>query len=61
MQLAILCKDGSSVSTSVSAVPMYSGDLLEEVRVSLLDLTEREEAMRVLEDAKSLAEEASQY
>ncbi|MEH6593511.1 MAG: response regulator, partial [Halioglobus sp.] len=60
LQLAIQRKNGSDVYTSASAVPMYSKDTLEEVRVSLLDLTQREEAMRLLEGAKHLAEEANQ-
>jgi PAS domain S-box-containing protein len=61
LPLTIKRKNGSAVLTSAAAVPMYSDDQsLEEVRISLLDLTEREEAMRVLEDAKHLAEEANQ-
>lgn len=59
VQLAIQRKDQSAVFTSVSAVPMFNNDKLEEVRVSLLDFTERAEAMRLLEGAKHLAEEAN--
>jgi PAS domain S-box-containing protein len=59
LRLAILRNDGSAVFTSVSAAPMFNGDQLEEIRISLLDLTEREEAMRLLEGAKLLAEEAN--
>jgi len=59
LRLAILRADKSAVFTSVSAAPMFNGDQLEEIRISLLDLTEREEAMRLLEGAKLLAEEAN--
>jgi PAS domain S-box-containing protein len=59
VQLAIQKKDGTAVFTSVSAAPMFNNDTLEEVRVSILDFTERAEAMRLLEEAKHLAEEAN--
>ncbi|MEH6589127.1 MAG: ATP-binding protein [Halioglobus sp.] len=61
LPLTIKRKNGDAILTSAAAVPMYSDEQsLEEVRVSLLDLTDREEAMRVLEDAKHLAEDANQ-
>jgi PAS domain S-box-containing protein len=61
LPLTIKRKNGDAILTSAAAVPMYNDEqALEEIRVSLLDLTEREEAMRVLEEAKHLAEDANQ-
>ncbi len=53
-------KDGTSVLTSASSLPVFDGSILEETRISLLDVTEREQALGVLQQAKKIAEEANQ-
>jgi PAS domain S-box-containing protein len=53
-------KDGSTVFTSASSLPMYEGEQLEEIRISLLDVTEREQALGLLQQAKNIAEDANQ-
>lgn len=60
LQMTILREDGSTVLTSVSALPVFADEKIEEIRISLVDITAREEAMRLLEAAKHIAEEASQ-
>ena len=60
VMVAIRRKDGSSVLTSASSLPVFDGPILEETRISLLDVTEREQALGVLQQAKKIAEEANQ-
>ena len=60
VRVAIRRKDGSTVFTSASSLPVFEGASLEEIRVSLLDVTEREQAVALLEEAKKIAEEANQ-
>ena len=53
-------KDGSTVFTSASSLPVFDGNEIEEIRISLLDVTEREQAVGLLEQAKKIAESANQ-
>jgi PAS domain S-box-containing protein len=60
VRVEIWRKDGSPVFTSASSLPFYTGSTLEEIRISLLDVTEREQALGLLQQAKKIAEEANQ-
>ncbi len=60
IRVEIWRKDGSPVFTSASSLPVYADSSLEEIRISLLDVTEREQAVGLLHQAKKIAEEASQ-
>ncbi len=59
-RLEIMRKDGSTVFTSASSLPVFDGSRLEEIRISLLDVTEREQAVGLLQQAKQIAEDANQ-
>jgi len=60
VRLEIRRRDGSTVFTSASSLPVFDGSALQEIRISLLDVTEREQAVGLLEEAKKIAEEANQ-
>jgi len=60
VRVEIKRKDGSTVFTSASSLPVFDGSALEEIRISLLDVTEREQAVGLLEQAKKIAEDANQ-
>jgi PAS domain S-box-containing protein len=53
-------KDSSSVQVAISALPVFEAQKLVEIRVSMQDTTEREQALAMLQEAKHLAEEANQ-
>ncbi|MEM8549054.1 MAG: PAS domain S-box protein, partial [Pseudomonadota bacterium] len=57
--LEILRKDGTTVLTSASARPVSSRGEIEEIRISVLDLSEREEALKQLREAQQSAEDAN--
>lgn len=57
--LEIQRKDGSKMSMSASSVPTYDNGSLEEIRITLLDLSEREQVLDLLHEAKKIAEEAN--
>lgn len=60
VRVEIQRKDGSIVFTSASSLPVFEGSKLEEIRISLLDVTEREQAVGLLHQAKKIAEDANQ-
>ncbi len=57
--LEMLRRDGTTVLTSASARPVTSNGDIEEIRISLLDLTEREETLSQLRAAQAAAESAN--
>ncbi len=60
VRVEIQRKDGSTIFTSASSLPVFDGSNLKEIRISLLDVTEREQAVGLLEQAKKIAEDANQ-
>lgn len=60
VRVEIWRRDGSRILTSASSLAAYEGGTLQEIRISLLDVTEREQAVGLLEEAKKIAEDASQ-
>jgi len=60
VRVEIQRSDGSTVFTSASSLPVFDDSHLKEIRISLLDVTEREQAVGLLEQAKKIAEDANQ-
>jgi two-component system sensor histidine kinase/response regulator len=60
VRVEIYRKDGTTVFTSASSLPVFDKTDLQEIRISLLDVTEREQAVGLLQQAKKIAEDANQ-
>jgi len=60
VRVEMVRKDGTTVFTSASSLPVFDNTNLQEIRISLLDVTEREQAVSLLHQAKKIAEDANQ-
>ena len=59
-EIPIVRLDGEQIITEVSALPSFNGNSeLQEIRITMTDITDRKTAEEVLKEAKKTAEEAT--